>query len=112
MTAPPDLSYLIPSKWKTVVGLIGSALSFAIPYVLEVTDGLPAPWPMLIGIALFILTALGIYRAPYKPAGTVLVQKSDVPKGTPTDEMATAKPTPVVDPVGPAKTDFRNPWKR
>jgi hypothetical protein len=109
---PPDLSYLIPSKWKTVVGLIGSALSFAVPYVLQVTDGLPDPWPVVIGIVLFILTTLGVYRAPYKPADTVLVHKSEVPKGTPTDEMATAKTPPVVNPVGPAKTDFRNPWKR
>lgn len=72
MTAP-DLSGLVPLKWKTWVGLLGSALSFAVPYVLEVTNALPSPWPAVVGVVLFALSALGIYKAPYKPVGTVLV---------------------------------------
>lgn len=68
----PDLSSIIPSKAKAWVGLLGSVLSFVVPLVLSVQDYLPAPWPAVIGGALAVLTALGIYRAPYKPEGTVL----------------------------------------
>lgn len=102
MTAP-DLSYLIPSKWKAVVALVGSALSFLVPYILEVTNGLPAPWPAVVGVVLFILTAFGAYKAPYKPPGTVLAPAEAIPPGTPTDKG--------VAPVVPEPGKYRNPWR-
>lgn len=49
---------------KAVVALIGSALSFIIPLLLQVSVALPAPWPALIGALVAVLTALGVYRVP------------------------------------------------
>jgi hypothetical protein len=89
----PDLSGLIPSKWKTWVALVGSALSFVVPYVLSVESYLPSPWPAVIGVVLFVLSALGVYKAPYKPAGTVLV------------------PTSVAQSSPPVAGEFKNPWQ-
>lgn len=77
----PDLSSIIPLKWKTWVGLVGAVLTFVVPLILSVEDYLPSPWPAVIGGALSVLTALGIYKAPYKPTGTVLVPER--PAGIP-----------------------------
>lgn len=80
MTTPPDLSFLVPAKYKTYVALIGTGLSFVVPFILEVTEGLSAPWPAVIGAVLWVLTALGVYAAPYKPNGAVLVSEDAVKK--------------------------------
>lgn len=94
MTAP-NLSGIIPSKWKAIVGLIGSGLSFVVPYILSVEQYLPSPWPAVIGVVLFILSALGVYHAPYQPKGTVLAP--DTPA-----VAAAAKEAP---------GQFQNPWQ-
>lgn len=73
MTTPQfNLEDIVPSKAKTWVGLIGSLLTLIGPAILQVTDALPAPWPFIVGLIFAALTTLGIYRAPYKPQGTVL----------------------------------------
>lgn len=90
MTAP-DLSGLVPSKAKAVVGLIGSAVSFVVPYILAVEQYLPSPFPAVIGVVLFILSALGVYHAPFAPKGTVLVP-----------EAQSLPPTP---------GHYQNPWE-
>lgn len=95
----PDLSGLIPSKWKAWVGLVGSLLSFAVPLILSVEQYLPAPWPAVIGFVLAALTALGVYKAPYTPPGAVLAP--DTPAVT-----AAAKQAP--PPAAPGQ--YRNPW--
>ena len=89
----PDLSFIIPTKYKAIVGLIGTGLSFAVPLVLQYTDSLPAPWPAVIGFVLWVLTVLGIYHAPYAPPGAVLV------------------PPTAVKPPPPAAGEYRNPWQ-
>jgi protein-S-isoprenylcysteine O-methyltransferase Ste14 len=89
----PDLSFIIPSKAKAWVGLLGSALSFVVPFVLQVTDSLPAPWPAVIGVVLFLLSALGIYKVPNTPPGSVVV----------------ADPRPQV--AVPVDGSYRNPWR-
>ena len=48
----PDLSFIIPQKYKTIVGAIGTGLAFVVPFLLEVTDSLPSPWPAVIGAVL------------------------------------------------------------
>lgn len=93
----PDLSSLIPSKWKTWVGLVGSLLTFVVPYVLQISVGLPAPWPAAIGLVLALLTAFGIYKAPYKPEGTVLAPD------TPAVAAAAKQGVPSV---------YRSPWRK
>lgn len=97
----PDLSFIIPSKAKAWVGLVGAGLSFVVPFILEATEGLPAPWPAIIGAVLWLLTALGVYKAPYRPTGTVLVPEEAV--------------TPPVRSTGDVTVvregEYRNPWK-
>lgn len=104
MTTPSfDITELIPSKYKALVGLIGSALTFAVPYLLQITDALGGPWPAVIGLVLAVLTALGIYRAPYKPTDAVLVHESQVSVSIP-------PPVPSA-PVDLPEARYRNPWK-
>lgn len=68
----PDLSGIIPTRYKTLATIIGTGLSFVVPLLLNVTDSLPAPWPAVIGVILWVLTALGVYHAPYLPKNTVI----------------------------------------
>lgn len=115
MTNPVDITALLPSKAKTWVGLIGSLLTFIGPLVLSSTDALPAPWPAIIGVVFAVLTALGIYHAPYKPAGTVLAPEeilaqlppSEVPLATPDN------PSPPIADVAPPQVPggYANPWR-
>jgi hypothetical protein len=72
----PDLSALVPLKYKAWVGLIGSALAFIVPLVVSVQDYLPSPWPAVIGGVLSLLTGLGIYKAPYLPSNTAVVPEA------------------------------------
>jgi len=96
MTAPtPEVA---PSNSKTLVGLIGSALTFLIPALLSVQADLPAPWPAIIAAILAILTATGVYRAPYKPPQAVLVPDS------PAVHQA------VIEDIKP-DGEYQNPWK-
>lgn len=87
MTAPT----VTPSKWKTWIALAGSALTFVVPLIVSVEDYLPSPWPSVIGGVIAVLTAVGVYKAPYVPPGAVVVADPQV------------VPAP---PVG----GYRNPW--
>jgi hypothetical protein len=53
---------------KSWVGLIGSLLTFIIPWAVQVSTTLPPPWPALIAAVVALLTAFGVYQAPYAPA--------------------------------------------
>lgn len=111
MSAPVDLSTIIPLKYKTWITLIGSLLTIVGPYILQVGDYLPAPWPLVIGLVFAALTTLGVYRAPYKPTGTILAVDPSAPvvSDKVPDNAPTAHPTYVGPsvPGGPV----RNPWK-
>jgi hypothetical protein len=72
MTGPINIETIIPTKYKAIVGLIGSLLSFVVPYVVQVEQYLPSPWPVVIGAVIAGLTFLGIVKAPYVPQGAVL----------------------------------------
>lgn len=98
-----DITSIIPSKAKAWVGLLGSLLTFGVPYVLEFADALPSPWPAVIGAVLAVLTALGIYKAPYAPSGTV------VAPATPAVIEAASQPAPA--PYNPPTGGYRNPWR-
>jgi len=94
MTAP-DLSTVVPLKWKAWVGLIGSVLTLVIPWVAEIAVDLPQPWPLVVGGAVALLTALGVYRAPYVPPGAAVVPA----------------PPPVVPDVDPPG-GWERPWRK
>jgi hypothetical protein len=51
---------------KSWVALIGSILSAAVPLLLQVSAALPPPWPAVVGGVMALLTALGVYHAPYQ----------------------------------------------
>jgi hypothetical protein len=89
-----NLEEIVPSKAKTWVGLVGSVVTFVAPLVLSVSDALPSPWSAVIGAVLAVLTALGIYKAPYLPPETVVVPES----------VATGVQLP------PSEGEYRNPW--
>ena len=90
----PDLSFVIPTKWKPWVGAVGALLTFIIPTVTEVAADLPAPWPAVIAAVVAALTWLGVYKVPYAPPNTVLVHESEAPP----------------NPLPP--TGYQNPWKK
>lgn len=94
---------VIPSKLKTWTALAGSVLAVVIPLLVSVEDMLPAPWPAVIGAVIAALTALGVYKAPYVPTGTVLVPEAQV-KSTP----APAQPTTTTELTAGT---YSNPWK-
>lgn len=82
MTQPiPDLSGLIPSKWKAWVALIGTGLTFLVPFILEAQTALPPLWSAAVGLLLWVLTALGVLRAPYLKPGTVVTPETAVKTG-------------------------------
>lgn len=93
MTAP-DLSTIIPLKYKAWVGLAGTILTLVLPYVLEAVAFLPQPWPIVAGGVVALLTAFGIYKAPYVPPGAVVV------------------PTPPVLPYSPPTGEYQSPWPK
>lgn len=86
MTSP----IVTPSKAKAVVALVGTLLTVAVPYLLQVATSLPEPWPAIASGLVGVLTVLGVYHAPYKPTGTVIVP----------------------DPVAPPSGGWTNPWKK
>ena len=66
---------------KAWAGLLGSFLTFIIPWVVQESDHLPQPWPYVIAAVVAILTAVGIYHAPYQPTRKVNPPAS--PTGSP-----------------------------
>lgn len=52
---------------KAWIGLIGSFLTFIVPWVVQESNHLPMPWPIVISAVVAILTAVGVYHAPYQP---------------------------------------------
>ena len=54
---------------KSWAALAGSLLTLLVPLILRVADLLPPPWPEVIGAVIAVLTAFGVYQAPYQPVG-------------------------------------------
>lgn len=102
----PDLNIVdfVPLKYKALVAAISGLLTLGVPYVLEVATSLPAPWPLVIGAVIGVLGVVGVYQAPAKPPGTVLVPS------TPAVAQAAAQSvTPVVNPS--TGSSYQNPWQ-
>lgn len=51
---------------KAWTALLGSLLTFIVPWVVQNSAALPAPWPSLIAAAVALATAVGVYHAPYQ----------------------------------------------
>lgn len=115
MTAPVDITAIVPHRWKTIIGLVGSLLTFAVPFIISAEQYLPPGWTAVIGAVLALLTAFGIYKAPYSPQGTTLAVdptattvSSSVPANAPVAVPAAAAP---VTPKPPPAGGWRNQWK-
>jgi hypothetical protein len=114
MTQPmqPTITTLEPYKSKTWIAAIGGALTVVVPLVLSFSTSLPEPWPALIAAVVAVLTAVGVYRAPYKPEGTTVVPTHELTQvATPLPPTAPAsdislrpKPTPGLG------GDVQGPW--
>lgn len=81
-----------PSKFKTYIALAGSLLSFVVPLVVSAEQYLPPQWAAVIGGVIALLTAFGVYKAPYTPPGTVVV------------------PEAVAQSLPPVAGQYKNPW--
>ena len=116
MTAPSvSLEEIVPSKAKAWVGLIGTLVTFLGPFILESTEALPAPWPVLIGLFFAVLTTLGIYRAPYKPKGTTLAidpASDDAPALTSGNTPVAVPASESLPPTPRTDAEYRNPWTK
>ena len=116
MTAPINLEEIVPSKAKAWVGLFGTIVTLFGPQILADVAQLSSPWPTVAGILFAVLTALGIYRAPYKPKGTTLALDSTqgmIPAST-SGRVPVAVPAAEAPPasLGWGQGDRpRNPWK-
>ena len=53
---------------KSWVALGGALLTFIVPMLLQVSVGMPEPWPAVAAALVAVLTAVGAYHAPYAPA--------------------------------------------
>lgn len=49
---------------KAWTALIGSLLTFIVPWVLQISNQFPAPWPAVISAIVALLTFFGVYRVP------------------------------------------------
>jgi protein-S-isoprenylcysteine O-methyltransferase Ste14 len=93
MTAPTPA----PSKFKTYVALAGSLLSFVVPLVVSVEQYLPPQWAAVIGGVIALLTAFGVYHAPYtKPAASVVADVTPQAQSLPPNADGT----------------YQNPWPK
>jgi predicted anti-sigma-YlaC factor YlaD len=72
MSTPLNIDTIVPTKYKAIVGLVGSLLTFALPVIVDAEKWLPQPWPVIIAGVLGVLTFFGIVKAPYVPEGAVL----------------------------------------
>lgn len=94
MTQPvqPTITTVEPSKSKTWIAALGGALTVIVPIVLSLSTSLPEPWPALIAAVVAVLTAVGVYKAPYRPNGTTVVPTRELEK--------VAHPLPPTAPAG------------
>ena len=54
---------------KSWTAFAGSLLTLLVPLLLQLSPYFPAPWPAVIGAVIAVLTAVGVYHAPYTPVG-------------------------------------------
>lgn len=52
---------------KSWTAFLGSLLTLLIPLLLQFSPMFPPPWPAVIGAVIAVLTAVGVYHAPYTP---------------------------------------------
>lgn len=111
MTAP-DLSFVIPTKWKPWVGAVGALLTFVVPYLSSVIASLPPGGQAGVAAVLAGLTWLGVYQVPYAPKDTVLKPKESV--ASQAGPISINVPNIGVNPrdvARPAERQHRNPWQ-
>lgn len=111
----PDLSGLIPTKWKPWVAALGTILSYIIPTVSASVVGLSQPWPTVFAAVLTVLAWFGVYGVPYAPKGTQAVfVPEDAKTVTVQDHNDHVTVNLDTGAVGSIPTGRRrvNPWKR
>ena len=52
---------------KSWTAFFGSLLTLIVPLLLQFSPMFPPPWPAVIGAIIAVLTAVGVYHAPYQP---------------------------------------------
>jgi len=54
----------LPVHAKAWTALIGSLLTFIVPFIVQQSANWPEPWPAIVGIVVALLTFFGVYRVP------------------------------------------------
>ena len=108
MTTP--ITTVEPSKAKTWIAVVGGLLTVVVPLIVSVSTYLPEPWPAVIGAVVALLTAFGVYKAPYKPGGTTVVPTAEL------EQVATPMPPTKSDiddvpPPSPGLGGRRSSWQ-
>lgn len=105
------ISTIEPSKAKTWIAAIGGALTVIVPIVLSVSTNLPEPWPAVISAVVAVLTAVGVYKAPYRPEGTTVVPTAELRQVADPQPPKTSDIGDVPPPTPGLGGIFSNPWK-
>lgn len=113
MTTPtPTITTLEPSKAKTWVAAVGGALTIVVPIVLSVSTNLPEPWPAVISAVVAVLTAVGVYKAPYRPEGTTTVPTRELEQvATPLAPTSTTVSTIAQSTSNGDPGEFKSSWR-
>jgi hypothetical protein len=61
------IHYTFAQTAKTWTSLIGTVLTLIVPWALQISQMLPAPWPAAVAGLMAVLTALGVYKVPNAP---------------------------------------------
>lgn len=88
---------ITPSKAKTYVAFVGTVLTIVIPLVVQMSTNWPPQYQALLSGIIGLLTIFGVYQAPYKPKGTVIVPLDALPIGE--------------EPPSIEQEQYKNPWK-
>lgn len=67
---------------KSWTAFFGSLLTLIIPLLLQFSPMFPPPWPAVIGAVIAVLTAVGVYHAPYQPVNKAQSQPYSPPDVT------------------------------
>lgn len=74
---------------KSWTALVGAFLAFLVPSLLQWSLSAPPPWPAVVGALVSVLTAVGVYNAPYRPHQGATTTPSTTPSPLPTQSKDT-----------------------
>ena len=93
----PVVTVVEPTNAKAWVGLVGAALSAAVPLLVALQTNVPEPWPAVIGAVLAVATSLGVHQTRNAPKDTSIVPNSQIVTLPPTTPYTPVPDVPATD---------------